>query len=173
MLSIQELRQLGASLSEAVFRAQLGPFALVQRSSEDNADAVLAPTQMTSQADVEMGILSLLFQFEDLHVATLPPLGAQDVITVGRQPDCTLVIDHPSVSKLHAQLTWSEAEARCSVKDLGSTNGTFLNAGSIGQREVSLRDGDILSFGNAQYWFILTPTLHRRLREGPPMPASP
>jgi pSer/pThr/pTyr-binding forkhead associated (FHA) protein len=50
------------------------------------------------------------------------------------------------------------------VQDLGSTNGTFLNASVRLRRETTLKNGDILSFGEVQYWFLLTDTLYVKLR---------
>lgn len=166
MLSVQELRALASSLPITTFQHQLGPFALIQRPPSDASSAVLAPTHMASPEVIEQGMLSLLFEFEHLRVATLPPLLATDRLCIGRRMDCDLVIDDPSVSKMHAELRWNAAEQRCTVQDLGSTNGTFLNAHTLGQREAVLRDGDILSFGNVQFWYLLTGTLHARLRSG-------
>jgi pSer/pThr/pTyr-binding forkhead associated (FHA) protein len=77
------------------------------------------------------------------------------------------MLDDGSVSKQHAVLRWNEAERRCTVKDLGSRNGTFLNGTTTADREVTLRDGDILSIGYVQFWFLLTDTLYARLRSGP------
>jgi pSer/pThr/pTyr-binding forkhead associated (FHA) protein len=77
------------------------------------------------------------------------------------------MLDDGSVSKQHAVLRWNEAEHRCTVKDLGSRNGTFLNGTTTGDREVAMRDGDILSIGHVQFWFLLTDTLYTRLRSGP------
>jgi FHA domain-containing protein len=162
VLSIQELRALGASLSVGAFRRQLGPFVLIQRPPGRAAEA-LAPTRVASPEDIERGMVSLLFEFEDLLVTTLPPLAGTEELGVGRLPDCELMIDDASVSKRHAVLRWNESERRCTVRDLGSTNGTFLNASSLGKREATLRDGDILSFGNVQFWYLLTDTLHTRL----------
>ncbi|MFP2910052.1 FHA domain-containing protein [Pyxidicoccus sp. 3LFB2] len=164
MLSVQELRALAASLPTPTFQRQLGPFALIQRPPSDASSAVNAPTRMAATEDIQQGMLTLLFEFEHLRVATLPPLLATDRLRIGRRMDCDLVIDDASVSKMHAELRWSEAEQRCTVQDLGSTNGTFLNAQTLGQREAVLRDGDILSFGNVQFWYLLTGTLHERLR---------
>ena len=76
-------------------------------------------------------------------------------------------MDDGSVSKHHAELRWNEAERQCTVKDLGSRNGTFVNGASTGPREAVLRDGDILSFGHVQFWYLLTETLHTRLRNPP------
>ena len=164
MLSIQELRALGASLPSGAFRRQLGPFVLVQRAPGRPSSAVLEPTRVASPTDIERGVLSLLFEFEDLLITTLPPLARVEALRVGRLPDCDVFIDDASVSKHHANLGWTESPARCTVRDLGSTNGTFLNAHSLGEREAVLKDGDILSFGNVQFWFLLTDTLHARLR---------
>ncbi|PTL76861.1 FHA domain-containing protein [Vitiosangium sp. GDMCC 1.1324] len=167
MLSIQELRALGASLSVGAFRRQLGPFVLIQRPPGRPVSAVLAATRVASASDIEKGMLSLLFEFEDLLITTLPPLTRVEELSVGRLPDCDLMIDDASVSKRHAVLNWSEPQGRCSVRDVGSTNGTFLNGATIGTREATLKDGDILSFGNVQFWYLMTDTLHARL-QGPP-----
>ena len=163
MLSIQELRALGASLSIGAFRRQLGPFVLIQRSPGLHSPGVLDPTCVTAPEDIERGMLSLLFEFEDLLITTLPPLARMEELGVGRLPDCDLVLDEASVSKRHAVLRWNEPQGRCSVVDLGSKNGTFLNGSRLGTREATLEDGDILSFGNVQFWYLLTDTLHARL----------
>jgi hypothetical protein len=34
------------------------------------------------------------------------------------------------------------------------------------RRETTLKNGDILSFGEVQYWFLLTDTLYVKLRGG-------
>jgi hypothetical protein len=167
MLSIKELRALGTSLPEAEFRRQLGPFALIQRPPANDSTETLDPTRTASKAMIEQGMLSLLFEFEDLMVATLPPLGKTDSLMFGRLPDCDVVLEDGSVSKQHATLQWDEAQQRCTVKDLGSRNGTFVNDVIIMKREAALKDGDILSVGYVQFWYLLSETLHTRLRKGP------
>jgi len=172
VLSIKELAHLGASLKPSEFRKQLGPFVLIQRPPETKGkkgtDAMGLPSnaQQTTMARpdaVSTGTLALLFQFDDLLIATLPPLHGVDALQVGRQPDCDLVVDHPSVSKQHAMLRWDAKSGRATLQDQGSTNGTFLNASIKIRREAILKDGDIISFGEVQFWFLLTETLHTRL----------
>ncbi len=46
-------------------------------------------------------------------------------VTIGRAPENDLVIDHPSVSRRHAQLSVKTGELL--IEDLGSSNGTFLD----------------------------------------------
>ncbi|HME90321.1 MAG TPA: FHA domain-containing protein [Myxococcaceae bacterium] len=163
MLSVKEIRNLAASLSEAQFKDQMGPFALIQRPCEGGGAGHLDITGKSHPEAMSQKVLSLLFEFEDLSVAILPPLTGMDELTVGRQPDCDLVIDDASVSKRHAVLKWNAEQHRCSVLDAGSTNGTFLNASTAVDRETSLRDGDILSFGDVQFWYLLTETLYAKL----------
>ncbi len=166
MLTVKEIQSLAASLSEAQFRQQMGPFALIQRppvEAQSKRSADLAGTGKGHPENMSQNVLSLLFEFEDLAVATLPPLEGLDQLTVGRLPDCDLVIDDASVSKRHATLKWNADQRRCSVTDVGSTNGTFLNASSAIGAEAVLRDGDVLSFGDAQFWYLLTETLYAKL----------
>ena len=44
---------------------------------------MLAPTRTADPGTIEMGMLSLLFEFEDLLVATLPPLARAESLTWG------------------------------------------------------------------------------------------
>jgi len=45
--------------------------------------------------------------------------------TIGRARDCSLIIDHTEVSRLHATLSWDHEQVV--ITDLNSTNGTFVN----------------------------------------------
>jgi len=152
----------------------MGPFVLVQQPPSMGASGTpstqmmglpmnVQRTTVAKPEKVSAGALGLLFQFDELVVASVPPLHGVDQLKVGRQPDSDLLLDDPSVSKTHALLRWDEENARCTIQDLGSTNGTFLNASVRLRRETTLKDGDILSFGEVQYWFLLTPTLYEKL----------
>lgn len=178
MLSVKELRALAGRMTAAQLQQQLGPFVLVQQpptlaveapgeTHQMGLPANVQRTMVASAAKVSAGALGLLFQFDDLVVATLPPMEGVAALTVGRLPDCDLVLDDPSVSKKHAVLTWDDATGRCTLEDLGSTNGTFLNASVRVRRETTLKSGDILSFGEVQYWFLLTPMLLEKLTAVP------
>ncbi len=167
VLSVQELRSLSASLSLGSFRRQVGPFVLIQRElGPGSSDPLLSSTHVARTGDIEQGMLAMLFQFEDLLVTTLPPLLREEELSVGRLPDCDVVVDDPSVSKRHAVFRWDEAAQRCTVRDLESTNGTLVNTYLLRNpgQEVVLKDGDILSFGNVQFWYLHAATLHARLR---------
>ena len=80
---------------------------------------------------------------------------------VAAPPRCPVVRGDASVSKRHALLRWDAEQRRATVQDLSSRNGTFLNADPIS--ESPLKDGDIVSFGEVQFWYLLTETLHAKL----------
>jgi hypothetical protein len=64
---------------------------------------------------------------------------------IGRAPTCDVVLCDPAVSRRHALL--SVRGGRCSVRDIGSTNGTQLNGEAV--EATALRPGDVVSFGDA------------------------
>src|SRR5271156_2644438 len=67
-----------------------------------------------------------------------------DVTTVGRGQAVDVHLDHPSVSKLHAEIIRRGPYAY--VSDLGlSRHGTRVNGKVVAQR--LLENGDVLSFG--------------------------
>jgi hypothetical protein len=68
----------------------------------------------------------------------------QDTIALGRRDDNDVVIDDPEISRRHASLSWEEGEFV--LRDLGSANGTFLNAVRITEPNA-LREGDAIGLG--------------------------
>ena len=70
---------------------------------------------------------------------TLPP---GDTIA-GRAPGCDLVIDDASVSRRHAR--FSVTDSACTVTDLESRNGTYVNGDIVST--ARLADGDRLVLG--------------------------
>ncbi len=71
---------------------------------------------------------------------------------IGRSDDGEIVLLDPSVSRAHAVVQIRAGEAI--VRDLGSTNGTYLNGKRI--ETGTLRDGDELRFGNTRMLFEAT-----------------
>ena len=167
---MKQLRAMAKSLSADAFLEQLGPIALVEQRKElalddapNRSSGEIGPTSVVNPELIMARMLLLALETEDLQVATLPPMRSQDELSVGRQPDCDLPIDHESVSKRHALLRWNNEREVCTLQDLGSTNGTFVNSALRIEREVVVEDGDFLSFGDVAFWFLLTKTLYGRL----------
>lgn len=75
-----------------------------------------------------------------------------DSISVGRDPECDIVVDEAAVSREHAHFDCSSFGVV--VTDLSSLNGTFLN----GSRLTSMKDlnsGDIVNIGSAKFKLAL------------------
>ncbi|NJD28834.1 MAG: DUF2662 domain-containing protein, partial [Chloroflexi bacterium] len=72
-------------------------------------------------------------------------LGAEPM-SVGRAPDCDLVLADARVSRHHARL--GPRDGVIVLSDLGSTNGTYVNDQRV--TEVVLGEGDRIQLGNTQ-----------------------
>jgi diguanylate cyclase (GGDEF)-like protein len=71
-------------------------------------------------------------------------------VKAGRSTDCEIPIDQESVSRHHARIWWTGAGYR--VKDLDSTNGTFVNESAVSEQDLT--DGDLLKVGRTTLKFI-------------------
>ena len=78
-------------------------------------------------------------------------------IELGRDPDCDLTIDDPSVSRHHAQLSLQGEQLV--VQDLGSSNGTWLDGRALGRDAVVVRPNQSL--------FVGTVPVHIQWSDGP------
>jgi len=68
----------------------------------------------------------------------------EGVNSIGRHDDCLIRIRSSQVSRRHCELF--ENEGRLIVRDLGSSNGTFVNGKRIGAQQV-LNPGDVITVG--------------------------
>jgi DNA-binding winged helix-turn-helix (wHTH) protein len=66
---------------------------------------------------------------------------------IGRDPDCAVWLNAPSVSRRHARIRVDSESRRLTLEDLGSSNGTFL-AGAPVEGEIDVSDGAAIRFGS-------------------------
>ncbi|HYO73617.1 MAG TPA: GGDEF domain-containing protein [Archangium sp.] len=71
--------------------------------------------------------------------------------TIGREEGNHNVVDLDNVSRRHAMII--RKQGRMLVKDLGSTNGTYLNDQEVTQ-ETALRSGDLIKVGGSIFKFL-------------------
>ncbi len=99
---------------------------------QTTSEAVLVPVAQTAQ--------SALPQLQETK------LSQTKTMTIGRQEGVYLRIDHTSVSRRHAEISY--ANGQYVLHDLGSTNGTFVNEVPVTPGSVYiLKEGDLLRFG--------------------------
>ena len=80
-------------------------------------------------------------------------LPAGSINTIGRSAGAQFIVEAPLVSRLHCQLTATEEALH--VKDLGSTNGTFVNGKRI--KTAEMKEGDRLSVGRLELTVLKSP----------------
>jgi hypothetical protein len=73
----------------------------------------------------------------------------ETVVSIGRLPESTLVLEDPNVSRQHAEIRPSGTGFV--LADLGSTNGSKVNGIKVSERV--LQDGDELTFGGTSFRF--------------------
>jgi DNA-binding winged helix-turn-helix (wHTH) protein len=87
---------------------------------------------------------------------------------IGRDPGCPVWIDADRVSRRHAAIIIDRAQNAVHLRDLGSTNGTFLGRSRV-VRPVALNDGDEINVGSValkfRRWFPDRAPETRRIRK--------
>lgn len=158
MFTVRELKELAQRLDAEAFEQQLGPFVLVERPFTRAREVAPKTTRPLTGGPPRRDVLD----FDDLGVATLPPLRDEDEFLIGRTADCDVLLDEDTVSKHHARVTW--ARRRAQVEDLGSSNGTKVNGTRLrANTPLSLKDNDALDFGGVRVLFLTVSTLRKRM----------
>ena len=74
------------------------------------------------------------------------PLSTSGITSIGRLLDNDVAVTEVGISRYHAQIV--ETETGYYLRDMESTNGTFLNGRLIGEGNHELRDSDTIGLGN-------------------------
>jgi adenylate cyclase len=86
-------------------------------------------------------------------------LRAGPTLVIGRAPNSDIPIFDPTISRRHAEVECGDGSF--AVRDLGSSNGTYVNGERIAQKEIA--PGDVLTFGKVSFKVTEAP-------EAPPAP---
>lgn len=90
-----------------------------------------------------------------LYIASGPRAGTRIALfhgfSIGKAPDCSLVIDDGYASSHHAQIGL-DGRGFCTIYDRGSTNGTFVNGTRV--TEMPLEHGSSVRIGATELRFL-------------------
>ena len=89
---------------------------------------------------------------------------------IGRDPRCSIRLDAPGVSRRHAMICIDGPGRRAALRDLGSTNGTFVQRSRV-RTELSLADRDRITVGTVhltvRLWASDASPVTKRIRKNP------
>lgn len=126
-------------LGQGEFRIQAEAVSL--RGQDEPQAAAPAARERAPEPAAPAGPPTLVLLDGDEPVKTL---SIERRIRIGRQSDNDLVVADPGVSRHHAEVI--NESGTCTLRDLGSTNGTYVNGSVV--HEHALRDGDRISLGS-------------------------
>lgn len=110
--------------------------------------AVRAPVSGEKEEEPEEVSGPRLVLYEGKVVKSIFPLDKPELL-VGRSPECDIMIDDRTVSRVHARI--SVKPERVVVEDLNSLNGTYINNDAV--KRGHIEDKDTVAFGNISLVF--------------------
>jgi pSer/pThr/pTyr-binding forkhead associated (FHA) protein len=120
------------------------------------AGATTRSVILTPQS-LDEGVLVQIDALPDASAAREIYLSQVKVTTVGRQEGMSIVVDHHSVSRRHAEISY--ANGHYVLRDLKSKNGTSINGKKVEPGSISfLNSDDLLRFGQIAFAFRLRHT---------------
>jgi pSer/pThr/pTyr-binding forkhead associated (FHA) protein len=114
-----------------------------------NTEAEIEPTLVANPLDVEVNDTTVPRLAITTRTATWEVPLEGDKAVIGRGSECDILIESQQVSRAHAQVERAGDGFR--VRDLGSSNGTWLAGRRVSQEP--LRDGDSFTVGDARCVF--------------------
>lgn len=158
-----------------------------------NGNRIIKPTPLVPGDEITIGDMKLKFEGEaaqpkgppDHLVARIvfavdkgkAPVETliRDRVTIGRKADNTLQIEDKAVSGNHCEII--NRQGAYLLRDLGSSNGTFINKQRIS--EHTLRNGDVIVLGQKVDVYFIDPAAQPAAQAQPapqqaaPVPAAP
>jgi diguanylate cyclase (GGDEF)-like protein len=115
---------------------------------KDENDNTIIVTQKVEAPEKANNLEPYFIQISGRETGQMYKLAIQTV-KIGRDPSCAIILDDPHVSRNHAEIE-CKSKQEIYIRDLGSTNGVFVNGKKI--IEHVLMDGDKVLIGNRYYF---------------------
>ncbi|MFW5960641.1 MAG: FHA domain-containing protein, partial [Chitinivibrionales bacterium] len=122
-----------------------------------NGEEIQGESEITSGCRIDIGIVSLKVTFDSkecrVERTEFPSVqehrqsASDKSFTIGRSKDNDIVLDHPLVSRYHCEI--KRQKDKPLLKDLGSTNGTFVNGKPCKRCEI--HENDMLHIGHFRF----------------------
>lgn len=120
----------------------------------EGAQVPKLPYEKPEWSDIPKNNYSLEVIKNGVIIETLNVPKNEEFIVLGRLPLCDVQMDHPSISRYHAVIQFSD-KGMPYIYDLGSAHGTFLNKNVLPPNKyVALHVGDMIKFGQSTRIYI-------------------
>lgn len=96
--------------------------------------------------------LKLINRRESLEFRVSETYALEKDVIIGRNRDNAISIQDPYLSGVHASISLKEGNHY--LRDLGSTNGTFVNGRQNDGNDELLKDGDRIHAGNLDFLYV-------------------
>ena len=142
-----------AKMEQAITRDLAG---YVREHAREEGYVLVGPVEIAFTVDPKLGAGEFLVTSDMVEGTGGGPVGALvtadgnrvqvalDPVTIGRHPDCDVVLNDQEVSRQHAEVR--REDDRFLLIDLGSLNGTKVNGGGV-KAPRALEDGDSITIG--------------------------
>ncbi len=117
----------------------------VEEPKKNSHTAIISPEEAAELGLYSSGEEAFLLQVETGSKFSID----RDLVKIGRLEDNDIIINDPSVSRHHAEL--SREGPTYIIRDLGSTNGSKINQSPM--REAILEDEDCITLGKTDFIF--------------------
>ncbi|KAH0714621.1 hypothetical protein KY285_007426 [Solanum tuberosum] len=97
----------------------------------------------------------------------------EEILVVGRHPNCNITLEHPSISRFHLRIHSKPSSLSLSVTDLSSVHGTWISGKKLESGvKVELKEGDRMQLGGSSRVYRLhwVPISHAYDLENPFVP---
>lgn len=145
----------------AVARREDDGVVLESRAREHEArvnDKPLSVAELAEGTELRLGDVEMKVRGSGVDVSLESSEGSFPIKVganlIGRAPEASVMVDHPTVSRKHA-LVFLLASGQARVRHLGAQNGTFVDGVRLGQVELS--QGDRIEIGDDRIFFLTGP----------------
>ncbi|HEY5958391.1 MAG TPA: FHA domain-containing protein [Polyangiaceae bacterium] len=164
MEDLSSYSSLARTATEAEFVAQSNPLFLVKRPKfrPSQARAPMAISFETQHTKLEVDPYATEWRVAQVRKREGNPY--PDRFSIGRAPNCDVVIRLPSVSKVHAHILVNGPQSYA-VRDNQASNSTFVNGRKLETKGTAqLHIGDELAFGSLELEFVDAARFYQILR---------
>ncbi len=108
--------------------------------------------RIENSLDGAIAYLKTITLSKDLDFKVFDSYGIKENTIIGRNKKCDIYIKDPFMSKENTLIYIQDGKFY--IKDLGSTNGTFVNGKQLLEKPAKLKDSDKVTIGNIDFLFV-------------------